>query len=229
MSLADAEEFARHVQRRTGHYPVLYTNGSTAKHIADNRLLYPLLSRLPLWYARYKPEIGMHFPKGNWEGYALWQFSSRSNCRRHRCPYRVPGTDNDIDVNVAAMDAPALRKAWPFGGLVDPKIDLIATVPVPLSREDGMAGDGALAFARVQHIVGAPMLRDAFVLAGERYPPQPKPVVEAAAAIDFDFTRSVTGAAQAVIQSWLTGTGKNDVAAPSPVHQPVRTGVPTTP
>ncbi len=234
MSLSDAEEFARHVQRRIGRYPVLYTNGSTAKHIADNRLLYPLLSRLPLWYARYKPEIGMHFPKGNWDSYTLWQFSSQANCRKHRCPYRVPGTGNDIDVNVATMDASALRKAWPFGGLVAPKIELIASVPVPLSREDGMKGDGGLAFAPVKHIVGMAMLRDAFLLAGERYPPKPRPVMEAAAVIDLDFTRSVAGVAstaQAALRSWLAASVSPTAVAPPPpgAQAPIRTGVPTTP
>jgi hypothetical protein len=63
MSLEDAEEFVRQVHRRVGRFPLLYTNDSTARHIADNRGRYRLLSRLPLWYARYKPEIGLHFPK----------------------------------------------------------------------------------------------------------------------------------------------------------------------
>ena len=119
MSLEDAEEFAQHVHRRIGRFPILYTNGATAQYIADNREKYPLLSRLPLWYARYKPEIGMHFPTGNWQGYALWQFSSQANCDDRTCPYRVAGTPNDIDVNVASMNAGELRKAWPFGALLD--------------------------------------------------------------------------------------------------------------
>ena len=86
MSLSDAEAFVAHIQRRTGRYPVLYTNGVTAKHIAYHRSRYPLLSRLQLWYARYTPEIGMHFPKGNWDSFALWQFSSSANCNRRACP-----------------------------------------------------------------------------------------------------------------------------------------------
>lgn len=65
MSLSDAEEFARHVMRRIGRYPVLYTNDVTAEFIAAHRQEYPLLSRLPLWYARYKSDIADHFPKGN--------------------------------------------------------------------------------------------------------------------------------------------------------------------
>ena len=109
MSLDDAEIFARHIKTRLGRFPVLYTNGVTAAHIAENRDRYELLSRLPLWYARYKPEIGLHFPKGNWQTYTLWQFSAGANCDARACPYRVPGTSNDIDVNVASMSADELR------------------------------------------------------------------------------------------------------------------------
>ena len=118
MSLADAQVFAGHIKTRTGRYPVLYTNHVTARHIAANRDRYRILSRLPLWYARYKPNIKGVFPMGNWEKYALWQFSAGANCNRKRCPYRVKGALHDIDVNVAAMSRKALAKVWPFGGLV---------------------------------------------------------------------------------------------------------------
>lgn len=170
MSLEDAEEFARHIQRRIGRFPVLYTNGTTAQHIADNREKYPLLSRLPLWYARYKPEIGMHFPKGNWQGYTLWQFSSQANCDERRCPYRVPGTQNDIDVNVASMNADELRKAWPFGGLLDVPVEMIASVPLPIPRQAGLAGDVTLSYAPVEKASAAVALAAAFYAGGERYP-----------------------------------------------------------
>jgi GH25 family lysozyme M1 (1,4-beta-N-acetylmuramidase) len=117
MSLADAEEFARHINRRTGRYPLLYTNGSTAKFIADNAKTYPLLSKLKIWYARYKPDIVGHFPTGSWENYTLWQFASSVNCGDAACPYRIKGTAKDIDINVANMSTAELRKAWPFNGL----------------------------------------------------------------------------------------------------------------
>lgn len=149
MSLEDAEEFVRHVHRRAGRFPILYTNGSTARHIADNRDRYRLLSRLPLWYARYEPQIGLHFPKGNWHGYALWQFSAQANCGRLRCPYRVPGTPNDIDVNVAPMDMAELRAKWPFGGLIDVPPDYLASVPVPVARADALKGNFAITYASV--------------------------------------------------------------------------------
>ncbi|WP_032904536.1 glycoside hydrolase family 25 protein [Mesorhizobium sp. LNJC391B00] len=149
MSLEDAEEFVRQVHRRLGRFPILYTNGKTAQYIADNRYQYRLLSRLPLWYARYKPDIDVHFPMGNWQGYALWQFSAQANCGRLRCPYRVAGTPNDIDVNVAPMDAAALRQQWPFGGLIDVPPDYLASIPVPVSRAAGLAGKVTITYADV--------------------------------------------------------------------------------
>jgi GH25 family lysozyme M1 (1,4-beta-N-acetylmuramidase) len=127
ISLEDAELFARHIYRRLGRYPVLYVNDDTAKHIARVRYDYPLLSRLPLWYARYQPEIAASFPKGNWDGYSLWQFVSHLNCNKLSCPRRVGGTNRDIDINVASMSVQALKAAWPLGGLVptkDPKSDV---------------------------------------------------------------------------------------------------------
>ena len=170
MSLTDAEEFARHIQRRLGRFPVLYTNGATARYIAANRDKYPLLSRLPLWYARYKPEIGMHFPKGNWESFALWQFSSQANCNDRRCPIRIAGTPTDIDVNVAALTPAELAQAWPFGGLIDVPLESIATVPVPIARADGLAGPVALAYAPVAEAPAVLALAAAFYAGGERYP-----------------------------------------------------------
>lgn len=149
MSLDDAEEFVRQVHRRIGRFPVLYTNGKTAQYIADNRYKYRLLSRLPIWYARYKPDIDVHFPMGNWRGYALWQFSAQANCGRLRCPYRVAGTPDDIDVNVAPTDAATLRQQWPFGGLIDVPSDYLASVPVPLSRDAALAGKATLIYADV--------------------------------------------------------------------------------
>ncbi|ESX84252.1 glycoside hydrolase family 25 [Mesorhizobium sp. LSHC412B00] len=149
MSLEDAEEFVRQVHRRLGRFPILYTNGKTAQYIADKRYQYRLLSRLPLWYARYKPDIDVHFPMGNWQGYALWQFSAQANCGRLRCPYRVAGTPNDIDVNVAPMDAAALRQQWPFGGLIDVPPDYLASIPVPVSRAAGLAGKVTITYADV--------------------------------------------------------------------------------
>jgi GH25 family lysozyme M1 (1,4-beta-N-acetylmuramidase) len=121
MSLADAGRFVERIHEKTGRYPMLYVNGSVARHIAVNRGQHRLLSRLPLWYARFNTEIEGHFPKGNWDAYAMWQFSATPNCNKRRCPYRVPGAPTDIDVNVADMAPDALRKAWPFDDLLPEK------------------------------------------------------------------------------------------------------------
>jgi hypothetical protein len=118
MSLEDAQIFVGHIKTRTGRYPVLYTNNDTARFIAAYRNDYPVLARLPIWYARYKPDVKGVFPMGNWDNYLLWQFSAGANCSKRRCPYRVPGTLTDIDVNVAAMDRVALTKIWAQGNLL---------------------------------------------------------------------------------------------------------------
>ena len=118
ISLADAETFVRHIKARTGRYPILYTNDNTARKIADNAGDYPALSRLPLWYARYKPSVAGAFPMGNWDSYAIWQFSGMYNCDDKHCPYRVPGTLDDIDVNVVPMTRDRLAALWPFGELL---------------------------------------------------------------------------------------------------------------
>lgn len=121
ISLRDAETFVKHVKFRIGRYPILYTNHMTAKAIAARRAELPVLSRLPLWYARFKGDVRGAFPIGNWDTYALWQFSAQANCNKRRCLYRVAGAKNDIDVNVAPMSKDALREAWPFGGLLPAK------------------------------------------------------------------------------------------------------------
>ncbi|WP_246716126.1 glycoside hydrolase family 25 protein [Aurantimonas sp. DM33-3] len=119
MSLSDAEIFADQIKIRTGRYPVLYTNGSTARYISQNKAEYPLLSRLPLWYARYREDITGKFPEETWPSYALWQFSSMHNCNSRSCPYRVKGAKTDIDVNVSSLDVAGLKAAWPFAELID--------------------------------------------------------------------------------------------------------------
>ncbi len=160
MSLEDAQRFVVRIHDKTGRWPMLYVNGSTAKHIADNRADYRILSRLNLWYARFSPEIEGHFPKGNWDKYDIWQFSATPNCNDRRCPQRIPGTPNDIDVNVADMTPDALRAAWPMD-------DLLPEKPLPVQPVE----------------VGEPML----VAAATDKPAQavepllPKPAIEEAA------------------------------------------------
>ena len=153
MSLADAEIFANQIKIRVGRYPVLYTNGSTATFISQHKDEYPLLSRLPLWYARYRDDITTVFPTDTWPTYALWQFSSMHNCGAKSCPYRVKGARADIDVNVSPLGVAELRAAWPFSELVgaDASVavaDATDTGSTPVLRETAravasVAGGGA--------------------------------------------------------------------------------------
>ena len=162
MSLADAQVFAGHVKTRTGRYPVLYTNHATARHIAANRDTYRILSRLPLWYARYKPGITGSFPMGNWDSYALWQFSAAANCTKRRCPYRVKGAANDIDVNVAPMDKAALQAIWAFGSLLPEKpfepVDDILTASIPTSGALEATGEELASTGAMAQTTGAVVL-----------------------------------------------------------------------
>ena len=123
ISFKDAEIFVRHIYKRIGRYPVLYTNHNTAKRIAERREEFPVLSRLPLWYARYIPDINGVFPMGNWEKYAIWQFSAGPNCNKRSCPYRVRGTENNIDVNITPLTIAEFDAAWPFDELVPERLE----------------------------------------------------------------------------------------------------------
>ena len=114
MSLEDAEIFTAHIKTRLGRYPLLYVNGSTAQFIAENSEKYPILSRLQLWYARYKPNIADVFPLGKWNSYSIWQFSYQGNCNKEKCPYRVAGASDKIDVNVTRHSIRKLKIIWPM-------------------------------------------------------------------------------------------------------------------
>jgi GH25 family lysozyme M1 (1,4-beta-N-acetylmuramidase) len=136
MSLDDAQVFVGHIKTRTGRYPILYANHKVIEYIANHRDDYPVLARLPLWYARYRPEIVGAFPVGNWDRYFMWQFGSGDNCSERDCPYRVPGAMEDIDVSVAPMTKAELAKIWPQGRLLPakpepaPPLVVVASAPI---------------------------------------------------------------------------------------------------
>jgi len=149
ISFKDAEIFARQIYKRIGRYPVLYTNHHTAQQIALRRDEFPLLSRMQLWYARFKGDVTGSFPMGNWDTYALWQFSAHPNCNKRRCLYRVPGTEPNIDVNVSTLSIAEFEKAWPFDGLVPersskPEVLMVKNKPAKSetgNQETGLATD----------------------------------------------------------------------------------------
>ncbi|HEY0043217.1 MAG TPA: glycoside hydrolase family 25 protein [Allosphingosinicella sp.] len=109
MTLADALKFIARVHERTGRYPAFYTNWSTYQHISKTYDSKSLFARTPLWIARFRDQLGEQSPRV-WRDYSLWQFSSEINCTAERpCPYRVPGTARDMDVNVFNGSEAALK------------------------------------------------------------------------------------------------------------------------
>jgi len=115
MSLANSIKFLEHVRERTGRYPLLYANHEVTKEISQQYPGQSVFAFTGLWYARFKDTIS-DFPRRTWRTYTLWQFSSELNCHTdtdRNCPYRVPGTDSDMDVNVYNGSVDELRAQWP--------------------------------------------------------------------------------------------------------------------
>ena len=152
MSLEETERFARRVHQRTGRWPALYTNGSTAKTIAANREKYPILSRLPLWYARFRPEIEGVFPMGNWESYHSWQFLAQINCKS-RCAMRPKGTNKDIDVNVVNATEETFDAMWATSELLPWRGDRRDEAPTMMV--DAAKGDGGKPTIGAQGVAGS--------------------------------------------------------------------------
>jgi lysozyme len=107
MNVDEAIVFINRVKERTGRYPVLYTNHSSAKLISA-RYKDSVFVHTPLWYARFKAKV-TDFPTGVWTSYTLWQFSSEI---KPQLP--VPGTESDMDINVFNGTPEQPKAAWPL-------------------------------------------------------------------------------------------------------------------
>jgi len=121
MTLEEAQQFLGRIKERTGRYPMVYGDGMVIRQISYRFGKDGLFSHTPLWYARFSGAIS-NFPTGTWPTYTLWQFKSEMNCswsKIESCPYLVPGTRIDIDVNVYNGTVDDLRKNWPFVGAGD--------------------------------------------------------------------------------------------------------------
>jgi GH25 family lysozyme M1 (1,4-beta-N-acetylmuramidase) len=116
VSVVQIKEALRLIKSRIGHFPLLYTNGSVKSKLATELSVDTEFESVKLWYARFRTNIAPFFPDSMWDSYTIWQFSSEINCNPapRGCPYRVPGTAADMDVNVFPGDASALRAAWPI-------------------------------------------------------------------------------------------------------------------
>jgi GH25 family lysozyme M1 (1,4-beta-N-acetylmuramidase) len=107
MNVDEAILFVERVKARTGRYPVLYTNHSSAKLIST-KYKDSIFTKTPLWYARFKTKV-TDFPVGVWSSYTLWQFSSELLAQ-----LPVPGTKPDMDINVFNGTVEQLKAAWPL-------------------------------------------------------------------------------------------------------------------
>ena len=107
MNVDEAILFIKRIKARTGRYPVLYTNHSSAKLIST-KYKNNIFIKTPLWYARFKSNV-TDFPAGVWPSYTLWQFSSELLVQ-----HSVPGTKSDMDINVFNGTTEQLKAAWPF-------------------------------------------------------------------------------------------------------------------
>ncbi len=116
VSVASIELALRRFKDRTGNFPLVYSNGSVTAVLAPAFASTPEFASVKLWYARFKGDISSYFPNANWKSYTLWQFSSELNCKPApgSCPYRVPGTAHDMDVNVFNGSPDALKESWPL-------------------------------------------------------------------------------------------------------------------
>jgi lysozyme len=116
MSFDEARVFINRIKEKTGRYMLVYANNVVTKAISDQFGADDVFAKTPLWYARFKAKVD-DFPKGTWDSYTLWQFSSEINCspdNRAACLYTVPGTAYDIDVNVFNGTVEKLKRQWPF-------------------------------------------------------------------------------------------------------------------
>jgi lysozyme len=112
MTLDQAVVFMEYIFERTGRIPVVYANHSTTRLINQRLSQNPLIQQSKLWYARFKSNV-TDFPKGIWDEYFLWQFSSEINCSKTgTCLYNVAGTLYDMDVNVYNGTEAHLRYEW---------------------------------------------------------------------------------------------------------------------
>jgi GH25 family lysozyme M1 (1,4-beta-N-acetylmuramidase) len=116
VSVEDVEKAIARIKEKTGALPLLYVNDAVRKVLSARFAGKPELAGIRLWYARFKNDITGVFPDRHWQTYALWQFSSEINCQAEpgACPYRVPGTNSDMDLNVFNGTVEQLRAQWPM-------------------------------------------------------------------------------------------------------------------
>jgi len=112
MSIAEAKTFITYVYEHTGRYPAVYVNFSVFTKISEQYDSSSVFAKTPLWLSRPQPRLG-DLSKRVWSDYTLWQFSTEENCSPNKeCLYRVPGTEQDMDIDVLNGNAKALVKLF---------------------------------------------------------------------------------------------------------------------
>lgn len=115
MPLSSAILFIKRIHEKTGVYPILYINNKVFDEINRKHDKIEIFSKCPLWYARFVSDLPKLTDK-IWKDVLIWQFASEINCKEcvlktpnnkckkwaynSKCPYKVMGTDYDIDVDV---------------------------------------------------------------------------------------------------------------------------------
>src|SRR5262245_35570523 len=107
MNADEALAFIKRIKEKSGRYPVLYTNHTSAK-ILSLKFNGTEFTNAPLWYARFKSNV-TDFPTGLWPTYTLWQFSSEISFQK-----AIPGTKKDMNVNVFNGTIDDIRSQWPL-------------------------------------------------------------------------------------------------------------------
>lgn len=112
MNIPNAVKFMEYIYQSTSRVPIVYANHSVTQALNVALAKNDLFKRSLLWYARFKSSLS-DFPKGIWNTYFLWQFSSEINCSNTgSCLYNVPGTAFDMDINVFYGSLGSLRERW---------------------------------------------------------------------------------------------------------------------
>lgn len=112
MPLDSAVKFIERIFEKTGRYPLVYCNWVVLDGINKKFGSSSIFSKCPLWHARFRKSLP--FNTTTWATYTIWQFSCEINCEDHgKCPYRVPGTNSYMDINVFNGTIAELRDHWP--------------------------------------------------------------------------------------------------------------------
>jgi len=107
MSYDQIVEFVELIHKELGRYPVIY--GGHLLREATRNVTNSILSKCPLWYARYaSAPFGV---PSLWQDWSLWQYTDGNIGQQ---PHKVRGIGNTDRDTFNGADGTALRTAWPL-------------------------------------------------------------------------------------------------------------------